>query len=319
MDISVIVCTHNRSASLCKTLSSFLQAIPGRLSWELLVIDNDSTDDTRQVTRDFIAASKLNVRYVFEGKRGLSEARNRGIREAQGEVLTFIDDDVHVSTNYLQEVKNAFDELDPICVGGKVLLGESLPRPSWWDERCDGAVGKFDRGDSVIVGGRGDRELTGIGANMSFRRSVFEKYGPFRTDMGRKGAELTTGEDAEMFQRLRKQDERVIYYPRALVYHFPGQQRFSKPYLRRFYYRLGEWNFMRDLDLPARTVMIFGVPRWRYRVVLASLGRTGFHVILGRRREAFWQELNLRLSLGYFVAAWRKRPANAGDPTLRAE
>src|SRR5215467_13475864 len=109
MDISVIVCTHNRSASLCKTLSSFLQAIPGRLSWELLVIDNDSTDDTRQVTRDFIAASKLNVRYVFEGKRGLSEARNRGIREAQGEVLTFIDDDVHVSTNYLQEVKNAFD------------------------------------------------------------------------------------------------------------------------------------------------------------------------------------------------------------------
>jgi glycosyltransferase involved in cell wall biosynthesis len=315
MDVSVIICTHNRSASLGRTLSSFLQSTSDGLSWELLVVDNDSTDETKQVIESFITASKLAVRYIFEGKRGLSEARNHGLCEAQGEIIIFIDDDVIVSPTYLLEVKKAFDELDPMCVGGKVLLDENLTRPPWWDERCDGAVGKFDRGDSVIVAGRSDRALTGIGANMSFRRSAFEKYGLFRTDMGRKGADLTTGEDAEMFQRLRKRGELVIYYPGALVYHSPAQQRFSKPYLREFYYRLGEWNFMRDLDLPERTVMIFGVPRWRYRLLLHYLWNTLFNVVIGNRKEALWQELNLRLSLGYLAAARRRRPPSAAGFT----
>ena len=311
MDISVIICTHNRSDSLGKTLSSFPKTRFEDLSWELLVIDNDSTDDTRQVAENFIASSKLPARYIFEGKRGISDARNRGFHGSQGQIIVFIDDDVILSPNYLLDVKKAFDEFDPICVGGKVLLDEALVRPHWWDERCDGAVGKFDRGGEVIVAGRTDRMLTGIGANMSFRRSAFEKYGLFRTDMGRKGAELTTGEDAEMFQRLRERGEKVIYYPGAMLYHWPGQQRFTKPYLRQFYYKLGQWNFMRDLDFPERTVIIFGVPRWRYRLLLACLVKTIFNTLVGNRREAFWQELNLRLAFGYLAAAWKKRNSEA--------
>ena len=311
MDLSVIVCTYNRSASLGRTLSSFLQSTPDGLSWELLVIDNDSTDETKQVVESFITASKLDVRYIFEGKRGLSEARNRGLREARGEIIIFTDDDVIVSPTYLPHVKKAFDELDAMCVGGKVLLEDNLTKPTWWDERCDGAVGKFDRGDSVIVAGRTDHALMGIGANMSFRRSAFEKYGLFRTDLGRNGADLTMGEDAEMFQRLKKSGERVIYCPGALVYHCPAPQRFSKPYLRRVYYRLGEWGFMRDLDLPERTPRIFGVPRWKYRLLLQNLWNTLFNLVIGNRKEALWQELNLRLSLGYLAAARRKRNTDA--------
>jgi len=142
---------------------------------------------------------------------------------------------------------------------------------------------------------------------MCFRRAALEKYGAFRTDLGRKGVALKTGEDAEMFRRLREHGERVLYVPTVLLYHSPSQERFSKRYLRRLYYALGEWRFSNDSDFPECTVSILNVPRWRYRRLLMSCMRMLLSAAVGDRKEAFWQELTLLNCVGYFVAAWNIR------------
>ena len=97
MDISIIICTYNRSESLKRTLQSLKEmSVSDDIEWELLIVDNNSTDNTREAVNDFTKTSGLNCRYVFESKQGLSNARNRGVKEACGEIIAFTDDDVIV-------------------------------------------------------------------------------------------------------------------------------------------------------------------------------------------------------------------------------
>src|SRR5437868_1294010 len=113
MVISVVLCTYNRSAGLRRTLESIHAAAPPGLACELIIVDNNSTDDTRAVAADFLTASGINGRYVFEKRQGLSHARNAGIRAATGEVLAFTDDDVTVHPKWLASLGEAF--LQPDC------------------------------------------------------------------------------------------------------------------------------------------------------------------------------------------------------------
>src|SRR5215469_3092700 len=204
--ISVIVCTHNRCESLVRTLDSLAQmSVPPALTWELVVIDNNSSDRTSETVRSFTGrGTALPLKYFFEPVPGLSRARNLGIQESRGVIIAFIDDDVLVSREWLTEVRNAFQRYDPLCVGGRVLLQENSSRPAWWDKAYDGPVGKFDRGTSVIFYEENDEQLIGIGANIMFKREAFEKHGLFRTDMGKKPGQLNTGEETDMVERLGK-------------------------------------------------------------------------------------------------------------------
>jgi glucosyl-dolichyl phosphate glucuronosyltransferase len=309
--ISVIICTYNRCQSLAGTLGSLARmSVPPDLTWELIVIDNNSRDKTSETVNSFLSpGTALPLSYFFEASPGLSHARNRGIRESQGPILAFLDDDVLVSPNWLGEVNKAFEQYDPVCIGGRVLLHESNPRPTWWDKRYDGAAGQFDRGTSVIVGEERDERLIGIGANMIFKRTAFDRYGLFRTDLGRKGNQLTMGEETDMVQRLRRQKERIIYYPDAVVYHCPPAERFSKHYLRQHFYHLGQWFFVRDLGDPNMGPRIFSVPRWAYRSVVSKLWKTVLLGLCGRCTESFFQQLQCVLFVGYFTAAQKLRRA----------
>jgi glucosyl-dolichyl phosphate glucuronosyltransferase len=303
--ISVIICTYNRCESLVKTLEGLARmSILPDLMWELIVVDNNSSDHTSETVKSLInRETSLRLKYVFEPVPGLSQARNRGVRESQGTILAFLDDDVLVSSEWLTEVRSAFQQYDPVCVGGRVLLCEDRPRPSWWDKAYDPPVGKFDRGTSVIVYQESDERLIGIGANMMFKRIAFDRYGLFRTDLGKKENQQTTGEETDMVQRLRKQKERIIYYPNALVYHCPSAERFSKRYLRRHFYGLGQWSFLTELEGPNTAPRILGIPRWRYRSVLANIWKTVLLGLRGRYTESFIQQLQLAFFLGYFRAA----------------
>jgi glucosyl-dolichyl phosphate glucuronosyltransferase len=315
--ISVIICTYNRYESLARTLEGLAQLrVPPELMWELIIIDNNSSDQTLETVKSFMSRdAALRLKYVFEPVPGLSQARNRGIRESQGTILAFLDDDVIVARDWLIEVRNAFQQYDPACVGGRVLLRENSPRPSWWDAAYDGPVGKFDRGTSTIIYEESYEGLVGIGANIMFNRIAFEKYGLFRTDLGKKVNHLTSGEDSEMVQRLKKQKQRIIYYPNALVYHCPSAERFSKRYLRQHFHGLGQWNFVKELDGPNPCPRILGIPRWRYRLVLTDLWKTVLLGLRGRHTESFVYQLHFSFFLGYFKAAQNlKKPAQSGIP-----
>jgi glucosyl-dolichyl phosphate glucuronosyltransferase len=306
--ISVIICTYNRCESLSKALQSLEKMpVPVDLAWELLVIDNNSSDKTPELVKSVIhAGTALPLKYVFESIPGLSCARNRGIRESRGEIIAFLDDDVVVSPQWLIEVRRAFQLYDAICAGGRVLLHDNNLRPSWWDKRYNVAVGEFDHGIEAIIDER-EETLIGIGANIIFRRSAFDLCGGFRTDMGRNAGQLTTGEETDMVQRLRRQKQRVMYYPDALVYHCVPAERFSKRYLRRHFYNSGRWYFLKELDAPDMGARVLGVPRWRYRAALSRGGKLLSSFWQGRRAEAFSEQLQIAFFLGYFSGAQQSR------------
>lgn len=132
--ITVIVCTYNRCESLRRTLNSLAQLSAADVSWELVVVDNHSKDDTAEVVRRFVENSTFAIRYVFEINQGLSYARNAGIRAARGEIIAFTDDDVVVDSNWLCELQRTFDQFDQfecITVGGRIFALWTCEKSSW--------------------------------------------------------------------------------------------------------------------------------------------------------------------------------------------
>lgn len=299
---SVVICTYNRSEFLSEALSSLARMhVPAGMSWEVIVVDNNSTDDTRAMVERFAQASTFKIRYIFERNQGLSYARNAGVKAAKGEIVSFIDDDVTVTPDWMTEVARAFLEFNPVCVGGRVLIKGKYPKPKWWSPICEGALGGFDKGDSVIIGDGNHRGSVAIGANLSFKRSVFEESGFFRTDLGRKGKQLLQGEETEFINRLRAKVQLTVYYPRALVYTHPHQERATKRYLRRWYYGMGKYHASIETLAPD-AVTWFGIPRTEFRSLIEEIAKWTLTFKSGRR---FCRELEACRLVGR-ISAWRQ-------------
>jgi glucosyl-dolichyl phosphate glucuronosyltransferase len=302
--ISVIICTYNRAQSLRGTLRSLsMMFVPADLDWEVLVVDNNSTDGTCGVVMRFTQSSEMNVRYLFEGCQGLDHARNAGVKAAKGKLLFFLDDDVEVAKNWLLEMKKAFDLYPVVGVGGRVLLKKDLLRPPWWIEEYDNALGKFDAGDSILLSDDTNHSTIGIGANLSFKRSVFDQCGGFHPTLDRYKRKLCMGGDTEFARRVEAAGGLLMYYPAAVVHHCADSDRVTKSYLRRWYFRIGEWEAHKTLLGQNRTHAVFAVPRWHYRKMLEHLWRAVSLTLRGRRREGFSHELQGMSSLGYLFGA----------------
>ncbi len=209
MKISVLICTRNRAKSLDATLQRFFaQNFAGGYSYELIVVDNGSTDETKQVVERCAAQRPGSAQYLFEKRRGLSFARNAGLLAAQGEIIAFTDDDVLVAENWLDEIHREFAGDPSLCMlGGRVLLA---------DERLQSATlmphlkrGHFGLPDGVNFV---------IGANMAFRREVFDRVGRFDVRLGA-GRFFAGSDDIEFVYRGLKAGYRLLYAPNVLVYH----------------------------------------------------------------------------------------------------
>src|SRR5579863_8523334 len=150
MDISVILGTYNRAPSLQKTLESFSGLIGlSDMCWELLVVDNNSTDSTRQVIQTFKKTAEFDVRYVFEKRQGRSAALNAGIAVAKGDILVFTDDDVLLHSEWLLHLKQTFDRFDCMAVAGRVVPLWNHTKPDWLEMEGQFAVVNFDLGDKL--------------------------------------------------------------------------------------------------------------------------------------------------------------------------
>jgi glucosyl-dolichyl phosphate glucuronosyltransferase len=302
--VSVIICTYNRAESLQRALVSLsAMVVPEDISWEVLVVDNNSKDRTEAVTLTFARGTSIRISYVFERRQGLNYARNAGVNAARGDILCFIDDDVQVTPNWLEEIINAFNLHPVVGVGGRVIVKEEFQRPTWWNAEYDGALGKFDPGETVILSDDNYTSIIGIGANLAFKRAVFDKYGGFRRNLDRQKTKLLMGGDVEFALRIKKAGELTMFYPYAVVYHCPDPSRFKKSYLRRWYFRIGEWEARKFVLMGSGPLSLLNVPRWKYRQVLEQLLRTFARSLTGRRNEAFYHELRFLSLLGYFFGA----------------
>jgi glycosyltransferase involved in cell wall biosynthesis len=242
MNISVILCTYNRCESLPNTLESLAASVISESAeCEVLIVDNNSTDHTREVVEGFCRRWPGFFRYVFEPKQGKSFALNSGILESTGNVLAFLDDDVTVEPAWLQNLTAPLNGREWAGTGGRTLLERPFSAPSWLS--LDGPFGMggilaalFDLGDKPC-----ELDRAPYGANMAFRRKMFEKYGLFRTDLGPSPNRKIPrpNEDTEFGRRLMAAGERLLYEPAAIAYHPLHENRVQKGYFLRWWFDFG--------------------------------------------------------------------------------
>ena len=299
---SVIICTYNRSDSLKTTLDSLAQmTVPPDLSWELIVVDNNSNDRTREVVEEFAATSGLNVRYDFEGRQGKSYALNRGIEGAKGEIIAFTDDDVAVDKFWLFHLTEVFERYGCLGVGGRVVAVWDAAKPSWLQEEgpyaLASAIVSFDWGEEVC-----DAVEPPIGANMAFKKEVFAEHGVFRTDLGKMGnGRMIICEDFDFGRRLLNKKQKVVYTPKAVVYHPVAKERIRKAYFRSWYFNWGRARVRRE-GLPKRAVYYFGVPRFFFRTITENFIRW---ITTLEPKRRFYHELQAYLVAGMIVETRR--------------
>lgn len=258
---SVIVCTFNRCESLAQLLESLLRMdVPPGLEWEILMVDNNSTDGTKAVAESFIARHPGRTRYVFEGRQGKSFALNTAIEEARGEILAFTDDDVTCDSRWLVELVAAMEKFECCGVGGKIIPIWSVPKPSWFEDsgphRISPAIVNFDFGDQPVP-----LNVAPFGANVAFRKTVFQRYGAFRTDLGLTAEARIGAEDTEFCRRLIKAGEALYYAPAAIIYHPVEKSRTVKSYFEGWYLSRGKAS-VRESGVPENARRYFGVPRY---------------------------------------------------------
>jgi glycosyltransferase involved in cell wall biosynthesis len=230
--VSIAICTYNNARKLEAVLESLRGLIcPPVLDYEILVVDNNSSDETKAVVERCQAIWGQRLRYIFEGAQGLSHARNRALKEAAGDVVSYLDDDVKVDPGWLSAVAAAFEEYSAAVVGGKSYLIYPSERPAWLPDEYEFLLSKLDYGDQVIVGL--DKDLFGL--NFSVRKELAVRAGGFDTALGRCGRSLGSGEESDLLKRIRASGGIAVYQPGAIVGHMVSPERMK---IRWFFKRL---------------------------------------------------------------------------------
>ena len=264
MKITVILCTYNRCESLAKALNSVAaQTLPVSVDWEVLVVDNNSNDRTREVVEDFSGRHPGHFRYLFEPQPGKSHALNAGIREARADILAFLDDDVTVEPTWLQNLTAGLHNGEWAGAGGRIVPVWSRPVPRWLSPGAWYALAplvQFDLGN--VAGGLSEPPF---GTNMAFRKEMFEKYGGFLVELGpRPGSEIRN-EDTEFGSRLLAAGERLRYEPSAVVCHPVQDNRIEKKYFLAWWFHKGEANIRQFGVRPGTKYFAAGVPLYLFR------------------------------------------------------
>jgi len=218
MNISIILCTYNRDKVLANALRSIARSsMPVSIEWEVLVVDNNSNDQTRKIVGEFSTRYPNRFRYLFEPQAGKSYALNTGIQEARGDILVFTDDDVTVRATWLQNLTAQLAGKNWVGAGGRTFPEKEFTAPQWMDREDENVLAPlavFDLGNDAC-----DLRESPYGNNMAFRKEVFEKYGGFQTDLGPRPGCVIRNEDTEFGGRLLAAGERLRYEPSAVVYH----------------------------------------------------------------------------------------------------
>jgi glycosyltransferase involved in cell wall biosynthesis len=265
---SIIICTYNRVRLLRLCLESIanLKTAPGQ--FEVLVIDNNSSDSTEALCENLPALfPSLNTRYIKETQQGIAFARTRGAKEATGDVIAYIDDDCIAETDWLEEIIKFYNNNPAVMsTGGRIIPKYLVPVADWFGKYFWGLVGNYDLGSSVF-------QMKGVrypsGANMHFRKTAFDKYGYFDGNLGRSGKSLMAGEEKAMYLKLINANERVYYLPHVIVHHHVEGNKFDKEYVKRHSMGIGgsERLMNRDSFLKLATKFIEYLGKLGYAVV----------------------------------------------------
>ena len=299
---SIVIATYKRAADLRETLQS-LAGLQPDAPWEVIVVDNNSPDDTRAVVLEAAASFPAPLRYLFEREQGRSPALNCGIRAAGGDIIVTTDDDVRVPADWLNRASEGLARLGCDYIGGRVLPIWGGPRPAWLPDYSGkhwAVIALLDYGpDPLEFGAR-----VPLGVNMAFARSAFARAGGFDPNTGRRAGTLLGQEVREWCIRARKAGVRGFYCPEFTLRHIIPADRLNKRYFRRWFYWRGISRALLyersglDMEAPEQTSLdfatvphILGVPRYLYRKALRTAGRWVVDSVRRRHIRAFEHEL----------------------------
>ena len=237
MKFSVIISTHNRAESLRETLASQAK-LQTKEDWELIVVDNNSTDHTRAVVEETAKTFPVELRYLFEAEQGKFAALNQAIQASRGEIIATTDDDAFAEPDWLDRAAEGLERFDCDFVGGRVLPVWGGPRPQWLPDRPGlhwAVIALLDLGPEPREFGC-DGAPWPLGVNEVTRREAFTRAGLFDNRLGRKAGTLRNQANREWHLRAREAGIRGFYIPEMVVHHKIPVDRLTKSYFRRWLY-----------------------------------------------------------------------------------
>jgi glycosyltransferase involved in cell wall biosynthesis len=328
MDATVLIATYNRAALLDRTLASLrdLRLDPAR-RWEVVVVDNNSTDGTREVIHRHARGFPVPLRYLLETRQGRSSALNAGIEASTGAVIVMTDDDVIVDPGWLESACSALTGGDPSVgyAGGPVAPLWETPPPPWLD---------LTRGDlwgTIAIQDHGDREFVyeearkvPLGANMAARRSLFDTVGMFRAELGRSSGRIVLGQEVpELLMRARAAGFTGRYVPAMRVQHHIPANRLTRAYFRRWWFGKGVSRSALEFSRPITelgvdlrsTPHLLRLPRYMYGTAARDALGWVKSAAAGRTTDGFRHEMMLAYFAGYF---WARRHRSSRRAMTRA-
>ncbi len=303
IDASIVVCTYNRAESLKDTLAALARLeAPPTWTWEVLVVDNNSRDHTKQVV-EALQQKWSRLSYLFESSQGLSYARNRGITEAVGEVILFTDDDVLPEPDWMEATLAGLEKNSADACGGYIGPIWETPPPDWLTERFYGFLAvRTDRTDDYPIESASQAPF---GANMAIRKALFDKVGLFDTSRGRKGKVLASGEDGEMFERILAAGYKAVFLGQSRVHHKVEAFRLTKRYFRRWRFQTSR-NIAQSQGL-AGDRRLFNIPLFVFPQLMRAVMRMAWGRLTQPRDEAFNREIIVFHFLGLIQGLYRAR------------
>jgi len=300
-DVSVVLPTYNRAASVVQALDTVLAQHTDRC-YEVIVVDNNSGDDTRARIERLIASGASHVRYVLEDRQGVSSARNAGIAAARAPIVAFLDDDIRVEPQWIETISRVFAARPDIdCLGGKVLpLWEGTP-PPWLTREHWAPVALLDFGDTPqTLNARNRRCL--LSANLACRRELFGRVGCFRPELQRVKDGIGSMEDCEWLLRFWDAGGEALYVPELLTWTEVPASRMTRAYHRRWHTGHGHYfALLNDPDFErSGKPRLFGVPAHAYRTALLDCGQWLACMLRRDTADAFTYETRLRFFTSYF-------------------
>lgn len=266
MDLSVVICTCNRSSQLKNILHDLeAQELASNISWGIIIVDNHSQDDTKEVVESFSQSFGNRLRYLREDRQGKGYALNRAIQESRAAVLVFTDDDVRLDKTWLASISQPFKNGLCDIAGGRILPRYERGVPKWVIENIDiiaGPIVTYDHGLSVKQFLPAEMAPF-AGANMAIKKTVFDEIGVFDTDFG--PGTGRGGEDTEFFERCEKASKKIYYVGDAIVWHPVEKGRASLSYLAAWYRRAGRYAAQKEKDNKLMFSFYLGVPRYLWK------------------------------------------------------
>jgi len=302
MKLTLSICTHNHLAALKQTLSGLHDLHSPEGPWELLIIDNASTDGTGTwLAQGGWQRMDIDCRVVQESRLGVAHARNRALTEAKGEYVVFLDDDETPEPDWLVNLEQVVDFRQPAAIGGRIRAHLPEGRPGWLTDELLGFLGELDYGPA-------ERTLTEASTpiftgNAVFHRQTVLDVGGFDGNLGRRGNIQSGGEDTELYRRLVNLRKSVHWAPQAVIYHRIEPWKLRRTYFLQLHYRQGCMEGARKRGHSSRLPPSYLVPQ-----LLRAYGRAIAQRIKQGSAHSLRQEMNAAYFTGYLLG-WVCDPA----------